>query len=141
MEDISFRIQPGEHVAIAGASGAGKTTCIQLLLRNWDTEKGCIRIGGKDIRDISLRSLNEMYATVLQDVYLFQVPILENIRLGRSSATDEEVMEAARKAFAHEFITELPDDCRRRRSETIRWSETEDRDSAGISKGFSNSGL
>ena len=109
VEDISFRIQPGEHVAIAGASGAGKTTCIQLLLRNWDPEKGCIRIGGKDIRDISLRSLNEMYATVLQDVYLFQIPILENIRLGRSSATDEEVMEAARKAFAHEFITELPD--------------------------------
>lgn len=109
VEDISFRIQPGEHVAIAGASGAGKTTCIQLLLRNWDPEKGCIRIGGKDIRDISLRSLNEMYATVLQDVYLFQIPILENIRLERSSATDEEVMEAARKAFAHEFITELPD--------------------------------
>lgn len=109
VEDISFRIQPGEHVAIAGASGAGKTTCIQLLLRNWDPEKGCIRIGGKDIRDISLKSLNEMYATVLQDVYLFQIPILENIRLGRSSATDEEVMEAARKAFAHEFITELPD--------------------------------
>lgn len=109
VEDISFRIQPGEHIAIAGASGAGKTTCIQLLLRNWDPEKGCIRIGGKDIRDISLRSLNEMYATVLQDVYLFQIPILENIRLGRSSATDEEVMEAARKAFAHEFITELPE--------------------------------
>ena len=106
VEDISFRIQPGEHIAIAGASGA---TCIQLLLRNWDPEKGCIRIGGKDIRDISLRSLNEMYATVLQDVYLFQIPILENIRLGRSSATDEEVMEAARKAFAHEFITELPE--------------------------------
>ena len=109
VENISFRIQPGEHIAIAGASGAGKTTCIQLLLRNWDPEKGCIRIGGKDIRDISLRSLNEMYATVLQDVYLFQIPILENIRLGRSSATDEEVMEAARKAFAHEFITELPE--------------------------------
>mgnify|MGYP002228226766 CR=1 FL=1 len=63
----------------------------------------------KDIRDISLKSLNEMYATVLQDVYLFQIPILENIRLGRSSATDEEVIEAAKKAFAHEFITELPD--------------------------------
>ena len=109
MENISFRIQPGEHIAIAGASGAGRTNCIQLLLRNWDPEKGCIRIGGKDIRDISLRSLNEMYATVLQDVYLFQIPILENIRLGRSSATDEEVMEAARKAFAHEFITELPE--------------------------------
>ena len=109
VEDVSFQIQPGEHVAIAGASGAGKTTCIQLLLRNWDPEKGCIRIGEKDIRDISLKSLNEMYATVLQDVYLFQIPILENIRLGRSSATDEEVMEAARKAFAHEFITELPD--------------------------------
>ena len=109
VEDISFQIQPGEHVAIAGASGAGKTTCIQLLLRNWDPENGCIRIGKKDIRDISLKSLNEMYATVLQDVYLFQIPILENIRLGRSSATDEEVIEAAKKAFAHEFITELPD--------------------------------
>ena len=109
VEDISFQVQPGEHVAIAGASGAGKTTCIQLLLRNWDSEKGCIRIGKKDIRDISLKSLNEMYATVLQDVYLFQIPILENIRLGRSSATDEEVIEAAKKAFAHEFITELPD--------------------------------
>ena len=96
-------------MAIAGASGAGKSTCIQLLLRNWDPEKGCIRIGGKDIRDMSLKSLNEMYGTVLQDVYLFQISILENIRLGRSGATDEEVIEAAKEAFAHEFIMELPD--------------------------------
>lgn len=109
VQDLSFQIHQGEHVAIAGASGAGKSTCIQLLLRNWDPEKGCIRIGGKDIREISLKSLNAMYSTVLQDVYLFQISILENIRLGRSNATDEEVIEAAKKAFAHEFIMELPD--------------------------------
>ena len=109
VEDLSFKIHPGEHIAIAGASGAGKSTCMQLMLRNWDPQEGCIRIGGKDIKDISLKSLNEMYATVLQDVYLFQISIMENIRLGRSSATDEEVMEAAKKAFAHEFIMELPE--------------------------------
>ena len=108
VEDISFRIQPGEHIAIAGASGAGKTTCIQLLLRNWDPEKGCIRIGGKDIRDISRKNLRSSYGMVLQETWLRNTTVRENIAFGKPDATDEEIENAAKASYAHNFIKRLP---------------------------------
>lgn len=108
IEHLSFKIEKGTSVALTGHSGVGKSTCLQLLMRYWDPEKGSIQIGGRDIRSISIRSLNQMISVVLQDVYLFQISIRENIRLGKPGATDEEVERAAKMALAHEFIQELP---------------------------------
>lgn len=108
VENVSFTVFPGETVALVGQSGAGKSTCIQLLLRYWDPEAGEITIGGKDIKSISLKSLYDLTSVVLQDVYLFRESIRENIRLGRQDATDEEVEQAAKMALAHGFIMDLP---------------------------------
>ena len=104
LRGVSFRAEPGETLALAGHSGAGKSTCLHLLLRYWDPSAGGIRIGGHDLRDIPLESLHRLTAAVLQDVYLFRISLRENIRLGRPSATDMEVEQAARLAHAHDFI-------------------------------------
>ena len=95
-------------MALVGHSGAGKSTCVQLLLRHWDPQEGRICIGGRDLREMKLANLHQMISVVLQDVYLFRETIRENIRLGRWDATDEEVETAARLALAHDFIRELP---------------------------------
>lgn len=108
VQDINFTAKPGETVALVGASGAGKSTCMNLLLRYWDVREGSIRIGGCDLRDMTLENLRDMTSVVLQDVYLFRDSIRENIRLGKPDASDTEVEEAAKKAHAHEFISELP---------------------------------
>lgn len=108
VSDVTFQVHPGETVALVGASGAGKSTCLSLLLRYWDPESGSVSIGGQNLKDMSIATLNQMVSTVLQDVYLFRISLRENIRLGRLDATDEEVEEAAKQALAHEFIMELP---------------------------------
>lgn len=109
VSDISFEIRAGEMVALVGDSGAGKTTCINLLLRYWDVEDGTISIDGNDIREMSLNTLKNLTSAVLQEVYLFNISIRENIRLGRPSASDEEVEMAAKAALAHDFIIDLPE--------------------------------
>lgn len=108
LQGVSFEVEAGETVALVGPSGAGKTTCVNLILRYWDVSSGAIRIGGRDIRDIALDSLRDLTAAVLQDVYLFNVSVRENIRLGLPGASDSEVEEAARAAYAHDFIMGLP---------------------------------
>ena len=108
LSEVSFSVQPGETVALVGPSGAGKSTCVNMLLRYWDVEAGAVKIGGQDIRKISLDSLHNLVSAVLQDVYLFHISVRENIRLGKPAATDEEVEAAARAAYAHEFIVGLP---------------------------------
>lgn len=107
--DLSFHIAAGRTVAIVGASGAGKTTVVNLLLRFWDTEQGRICIGGFDIRDYPLEDIRRMIAVVSQNTYIFNATIKENLLVGRPGATDSEIEQAARQANIHDFIVSLPD--------------------------------
>ena len=109
LKDIDLKVAPGEYIALVGSSGAGKTTICSLLPRFYEVSEGDIFIDGQSIKDIKLNSLRQNIVIVQQDVYLFAGTILDNIRYGRFDATDEEVIEAAKKANAHDFIMELPD--------------------------------
>ena len=109
LKDINLKIEPGEYVALVGMSGAGKTTICSLLPRFYEVSAGNILIDDQNIKDIKLNSLRQNIGIVQQDVYLFAGTILDNIRYGRFDASDEEVIAAAKKANAHDFIMELPD--------------------------------
>lgn len=108
IHDFSCEVDPGEMVAIVGPTGAGKTTMIKLLMRFYDVNQGTIKVDGNDIRQFKRGNLRENFGMVLQDTWLFQGTIMENIRYGKLGATDEEVMEAAKAAHAHHFIETLP---------------------------------
>jgi len=108
INDFSAQIAPGCRVAIVGPTGAGKTTIVKLLMRFYDLNSGSIRIDGTDIADMTRDSLRSNIAMVLQDAWLFNGTIMENIRYGRLDATDDEVKEAARVAHIHRFIRTLP---------------------------------
>ena len=108
LRDADFTVRPGETVALVGRSGAGKSTCANLLLRFWDPDAGAIRIGGVDIRDLPMSDLRRLVTAVPQDVHLFNETVTNNIRLGCPDATQAEVEHAARLAQAHGFINELP---------------------------------
>jgi len=109
LEEVSFRIGAGEKVGLVGPSGAGKSTLAALLLRLYDPQRGRILVGGRDLREFRIESWRRKVAVVLQDPFLFSISVEENIRIGRPSASREEVVEAARAAGAHEFIEALPD--------------------------------
>jgi ATP-binding cassette subfamily B multidrug efflux pump len=109
LRDVSFRIAPGETVAIVGHTGAGKTTMISLLLRFYDVRHGAIRIGGVDIRDVDPLELRRQFGVVLQDPYLFSGSIEDNIRLGTEGIGREDVEEAAEQVNLMDFIRALPD--------------------------------
>jgi subfamily B ATP-binding cassette protein MsbA len=104
LRDIRLRVEPGRMVALVGFSGAGKSTLTNLLLRFYDPTSGVIRIGGVDLRDVALRDLRSQVAVVTQDVILFNDTIRQNIAYGRPNATSAEIEQAARNAFAHDFI-------------------------------------
>lgn len=108
LRDISFEAAPGETVAIVGATGAGKTTIINLLMRFYDINKGSIKLDGIDIRELTLSELRSNFALVLQDNTLFSGSIMENITLGNPDISEEVVIETARKIEAHHFIENLP---------------------------------
>jgi len=109
LRDVSFRINPGETVAIVGHTGAGKTTIISLLVRFYDVQRGSIRIGGQDIRDFDPLELRRMFGVVLQDPYLFSGTIEENIRLGTSGILEADVEAAAEEVNLLDFVKSLPD--------------------------------
>jgi ATP-binding cassette, subfamily B, multidrug efflux pump len=108
LKDVSFEVHPGERVAVVGATGAGKSTIINLLLRFYDVTRGRILIDGVDIRELPLDALRRLFSLVLQDVYLFSGTIAENIRLGNVGITDADVRRAAATVHADRFIEPMP---------------------------------
>ncbi|SCC30287.1 ABC transporter ATP-binding protein [Bacillus mycoides] len=108
INNFSSNIKPGQKVAIVGPTGAGKTTIVKLLMRFYDINSGAICIDGHDIKDFTREDLRNMFGMVLQDTWLFNGSIMENIRYGRLDATDEEVIEAAKAAHVHSFVKTLP---------------------------------
>ena len=106
---INLHVPAGAYMALVGSSGAGKTTLCSLIPRFYDVTGGCIRVDGKDVRKVTLKSLRDHIGMVQQDVYLFAGTIFENIRYGKPDATREEVIAAAKNANAHEFIMAFPD--------------------------------
>ena len=109
LSHVNLDVKPGEYVALVGSSGAGKTTLCSLIPRFYDVTGGAVRLDGIDIRAVKLKDLRRQIGIVQQDVYLFAGTILENIRYGKPEATDEEVVNAAMAANAHEFIMSLPE--------------------------------
>ena len=108
IENFSFTAKQGQHIAIVGPTGCGKTTLINLLMRFYDVREGEIRLSGKDIRDIPREKLRDVYGMVLQDTWICDGTIRENIAFGAPEATDEQIIEAAKAAHAHSFIKKLP---------------------------------
>ena len=108
IHDISFTAKAGQKTALVGESGSGKSTLAKLLIHYYDPQQGSISIGGQKITEMSLEALNSQVSYVAQDQYLFNTSLLENIRMGRPDATDEDVLEAAKKAQCLEFLEKLP---------------------------------
>ena len=109
LHGVSFDVQAGQTVALVGRSGAGKTTCANLVMRFWDPGEGHVRLSGHDLRDYELDDLRRQIALVSQDTYLFNASIRDNLRLGKIEASDSEIEAAAQQANAHDFITAFPD--------------------------------
>ena len=108
LHDVSFTVKAGQKTALVGESGSGKSTLAKLLIHYYDPQQGAISIGGQNLTDMSLAAVNDKISYVAQDQYLFNTSLLENIRMGRLDATDEEVLDAAKKAQCMEFLDKIP---------------------------------
>ncbi|KPK57848.1 MAG: hypothetical protein AMK73_09725 [Planctomycetes bacterium SM23_32] len=108
LDDVSFVIEPGEHVLVTGPSGSGKSTCINLIPRFYDPQRGAVLVDGVDVRDFTLTSLRQQIGFVFQECFLFNDTVMANIRYAWPQGEDEAIVEAARRAYAHEFIERLP---------------------------------
>ena len=109
VEDVDFTVEGGDTLALVGPTGAGKSTVLKLLLRLYDVDEGAVRVDGRDVREVTLRSLRQQIGYVGQDTFLFYGTVRENIAYGVFDADDEDIVEAAKAAEAHGFITNLPD--------------------------------
>jgi ATP-binding cassette subfamily B protein len=109
IHDLSFHVPAGSRVGIVGATGAGKTTLLNLLMRFYDPSKGAVLLDGIDIRKYRIADLRRQFGVVLQEPVLFAASIAENVAYGKPDATDAEIMDAARAAASHDFISQLPD--------------------------------
>ena len=109
LHDVSFTVEPGQMVALVGPSGAGKTSIANLVARFYDPSDGSILLDGIDVRDITLRSLRRHVVTVLQDTFLFSGSVRANLLYGRNDATEEEMLIAAKAAYAHDFVMQFPE--------------------------------
>ena len=108
LKNVSFHVAPGESIALVGPTGAGKSTIINLVSRFYNIKSGAVKIDGHDIADATLYSIRSQMGIMLQDTFIFSGTIMDNIRYGRLDATDEECIEAAKKVFAHDFISKMP---------------------------------
>ena len=108
MKDVTLHIEPGKKYALVGGSGAGKSTILSLILRFYDPQSGIVKIDGIDLRDVAQHSLREKIGMVTQETFLFHETIFENIRYGKLDATREDVIAAAKAAFAHDFVMAQP---------------------------------
>lgn len=108
LDEVSFRIRPGETIALVGPTGAGKTTIVNLISRFYDVQKGTVRIDGYDVKKVSVESLRKQMGIMTQDNFLFSGTIRDNIRYGKLDATDEQIEAAAKAVSAHDFIMKLP---------------------------------
>ncbi|WP_455129180.1 ABC transporter ATP-binding protein [Pseudoramibacter alactolyticus] len=109
LNDVSLHVQSGTMLALVGASGSGKSTIAKLMVGYWDKQAGRIDIGGRDINEYAQDELNKLIAYVDQETFLYNTSIMENIRVGRRDATDEEIIEAAKAAGCDDFIRALPE--------------------------------
>ena len=109
IHDFSTVVKPGQKVAIVGPTGAGKTTMVKLLMRFYDVTDGAVLVDGHNVKDFTRNGLRSMFGMVLQDTWLYNASIMENIRYGKLNATDEEVIQAAKAAQVHHFVKTLPD--------------------------------
>ncbi len=109
LDHVSFRVEPGETVALVGPTGAGKSTVVNLVSRFYDIASGSVEIDGRDVRSVTLESLRRQMGIMLQDTFIFAGTIMDNIKYSRLDATDEEAIEAAKAVRAHEFIAAMPD--------------------------------
>lgn len=109
LKNINLEIKPGQMIALVGPTGAGKTTIVSLISRFYDVDSGSVTIDGRDVRDVTLKSLRENVGVMMQDTFLFRGTIMDNIRFSKPDATDEECIEAAKKVCAHDFIINKPE--------------------------------
>ncbi len=107
LQNITFAVKPGEVIALAGPTGAGKTTVVNLISRFYETSQGIVTIDGISVKDVTMTSLRGQMGIMMQDAFIFSGTVMDNIRYGRSNATDKEVIEAAKAVNAHEFIINM----------------------------------
>ena len=136
LHDVNLRIEPGQTVAFVGGTGAGKSTLLSLVPRFYDPTLGRVLLDGRDLRSITKRSLRDQISIVLQDTLLFSTTIRENIAYGRPDASEEEIVEAAKRAQAHDFITAMPDGYRSQVGERGGHLSVGQRQRLGIARAF-----